>query len=158
MDIHVLLVERDASFEQYIRKALDGFGGTHFHVETIGDPDVAHQIAAKEMIDVALVDIGAGDIDSLTAFKRICPNLPIVALVTSPDPDLAFRVAISGAVNLVVLDQVANGTLPRAALFAAANRGKGAVQDARHEQLSSRDGLDNLSKTLQTFRSGNGQP
>ena len=154
MDIHVLLVEPNKSFADFVQRALQGFGATHFHVESIPDVETARQMAVKEMIDVALVHLVDGSIDVLTDFKRVCPNLPIVALVTSDDPMLAVRTAISGAVNMVVLDQAANGTLPRAALFAAANRGKGAVQDARHEELSSRDGLDNLSKTLSSLRNG----
>lgn len=158
MDIHVLLVEPDKSFADFVRQALQEFGGTHFHVESIPDIETARQMAVKEMIDVALVHLVDGSVDVLAAFKRVCPNLPIVALSTSDDPQLAFRTAISGAVNMVILDSAANGTLPRAALFAAANRGKGAVQDARHEELSSREGLDNLSQTLSGLRtSGSGQ-
>ncbi len=152
MDIHVLLVEPDKSFADFVRKALQGFGATHFHVESIPDIETARKMAVKEMIDVALVHLVDGTVDALTGLKRICPNLPIVAITTSSDPMLAFRTAISGAVNMVVLDQSAGAVLPRAALFAAANRGKGAVQDARHEELSSRGGLDDLSKTLSGFR------
>ena len=152
MDIHVLLVEPDKSFADFVRKALQGFGGTHFHVESIPDIETARQMAVKEMIDVALIHLVDGTVDLLTAFKRVCPNLPIVALVTSTDPGLAFKTAISGAVNMVVLDQSASAVLPRAALFAAANRGKGAVQDARHEELSSREGLNTLSQTLSGLR------
>ncbi|KKL66756.1 hypothetical protein LCGC14_2141780 [marine sediment metagenome] len=52
MDIHVLLVEPDKSFADFVRQALQGFGGTHFHVEPIPDIETARQMAVKEMIRV----------------------------------------------------------------------------------------------------------
>lgn len=158
MDIHVLLVEPDKSFVDFICGALQSFGRTYFHVESIPDVETAKQIAVKEAIDVALVHMVDGSVETLTDFKRLCPTLPIVALTVSPDPGLAFRTAISGAANMVVLTNGAKDILPRAVLFAAANRGRGAVQDARREELSSRRGLDDLSQTLSGLRSrGGGQ-
>jgi len=97
----VLVVDGDKEFLAKMEKRLDGLG---YRVRAAATADQALETVRKERPDVVLVDLalpGAGGPQLTASLRGLYPRMPVVAVTSNADRDLAVKAFHQGAIGVL---------------------------------------------------------
>ena len=137
--VKVLLLEDNEVDAQWVRRALEQFERTQFHVEWVERLEKAiAQIHEKEPFDVIIADLKLPDGFGLEVYEslyRVAPHIPIILLTgTLEEEELAIEAVQKGAQDYIFKGQVSPQALIRSLVYAI----------ERHRLVSMRDHFVNI--------------
>ena len=143
----VLIVEDEPTDALSVRRSLlrPGAGEGRFEVRHATTLAEGLEWLRREPADVLLLDLGLPDSEGLDTVVRSrvrAPNLPLVVLTGSDDPNLAARTLEAGADGHLVKGDVGERILPRV-LLQAIERREASRPGPPSEALIARDGPEN---------------
>jgi PAS domain S-box-containing protein len=121
---HLLLVEDNASYSEYISKELAG-GFRSFRVTHVGTlaAAIAHLRAGN--IDVVVLDLSLPDSDGIATLHRIqaaAQEVPLVILSATRNPELAAQAVQTGAQDYLVKSEISGAVVERVVRYAIDRR------------------------------------
>ena len=119
--IKVLLVEDDPDDVLIINDMLDEATDSLFHVIDADRLEKGLGYLGQESFDVALVDLGLPDsqsLDTLDKIKSQAPDMPIIVLTGLSDEEVAFQAVREGAQDYMVKGSINSNLLERSIRYA----------------------------------------
>ena len=136
--INILLVEDNPDEVTLIKEKLLSVKDISFNVFSVSRLDQALERLAEGHVDLVMLDLTLPDSrgsDTFTKIYRRFPEVPIIALTSIGDENLAVRLVQEGAQDYIVKGQGSISTLTHAIRYAI---------ERHHVRLSSQDTLKRL--------------
>ncbi len=130
--MRVLIVEDDAAQVRLISRLLQR-GDSGFDVRAVNSAASAVAAIGQEKFDVVLLDLTLGDSAGLATVRtiaRAAPDLPIVVLTASDNPDIGLQSLRCGAQDFLRKNDLTGAVLVRSIQFA---------HERKHVQISQRE-------------------